>query len=247
VKTILSHRNDPIPKLPDTYDPLQSGAQQIFEKMVAKRPEDRYQDIEDLIGDLDRIDELEIQVDNEESKVTRLEDKDVVELGEPPTYQPKPEPNPAPKRSTATAIPTTAMAIRIEDDGSITNLPSSDNVIDLTGNDMAHIAPVSSATVAQSVNTTPSQDNLFRIEADIPSRGLPLIVGAVIALILTISTYGIVGIIAGPIVWWIARRHQKEMKVGDRSVDKLPLTRIAKYGGIAVLVLGILKLVEVLS
>jgi len=196
VKTILSHRNDPIPSLPESYEPLQGGAQLIFEKMVAKRPEDRYQEVDDLLADIDRIDELE----HDDSNVTTIEDRDVVELGEPPAYQREPEP--VPTVSTATAIPSTAVAIRIEDDGSITNLPSSDNVIDLTGNDMAHIAPSAGAAV----NTTPSQDNVFRIENDKPARGLQLIIGAVIAFFLLVL-----------------------------------LTRVAKYVGIALVVVGILR------
>jgi len=232
VKTILSHRNDPIPSLPESYEPLQGGAQLIFEKMVAKRPEDRYQEVDDLLADIDRIDELE----HDDSNVTTIEDRDVVELGEPPAYQREPEP--VPTVSTATAIPSTAVAIRIEDDGSITNLPSSDNVIDLTGNDMAHIAPSAGAAV----NTTPSQDNVFRIENDKPARGLQLIIGAVIAFfLLVLSPWGIGGLIAGAIVWWVARRHQKEMKAGSRSIDNTPLTRVAKYVGIALVVVGILR------
>ena len=125
--------------MPETGDPLQSGAQQIFEKMVAKSPEDRYQEIEDLLTDIDRIDELEDEPDQEQLPVaTPVEAKDVVEIDKQPAMV---EALPA---SSATAvpvteIPTTAMAIRIEDDGSITNLPSSENVIDLSGDAQAHI------------------------------------------------------------------------------------------------------------
>ena len=243
VKTILAHRNDNIPNLPESYEPLQSGAQYIFEKMVAKRPEDRYQDIEDLINDIDRIDELEIE---DEEPVTQIEDKDVVEVGEQkPEYQMPQAPPVPPISSIATAHPDTAMAIRIDDDGSITDLPTSDNVIDITGIESAHIAPVKPAPVpaAPSINTARTQQSdVFRIAADKPSRGVPLMIGSIVALILARLT-GWGGIIAGPIIWWIARRHQKGMKTGDRSIEKMPLTRIAKYVGITAFVVGILHLV----
>jgi len=246
VKTILSHRNDSIPSLPESYEPIQAGAQYIFEKMVAKRPEDRYQDIEDLIIDIDRIDELEIE---DEESVTRIEDKDVIEIGEQkPEYQPQPTSPVPPISSTATAHPDTAMAIRIEDDGSITDLPSSENVIDITGIESAHIAPVKPPVkpapmpAAPSINTTrtSSRADVFHIAADKPSRGVPLIIGSIVALILGFAG-GIGGIVVGPIVWWIARRHQKGMKTGDRSIEKMPLTWIAKYIGIAAFVIGILS------
>ena len=241
VKTILSHRNDPIPKLPETGDPLQSGAQQIFEKMVAKSPEDRYQEIEDLLTDIDRIDELEDEPDQEQLPVaTPVEAKDVVEIDKQPAMV---EALPA---SSATAvpvteIPTTAMAIRIEDDGSITNLPSSENVIDLSGDAQAHIAPASVVHTTPLVNTkpSPSQANVFRIEDDKPSRGLSLTAGSAVALIFAIGT-GFGGVFLGLIVWWIARRHQKEMKTGVRSVDKTPLTSIAKYSAIVATMIGII-------
>ena len=236
VKTILSHRNDPIPNLPDTGDPMQSGAQLIFAKMVAKNPEDRYQDLDDLIADIDRIDEL-----GEEQQVTQLADKDVVEVSEQPVIV-QTEPIASATAVPVVAIPTEATAIRIEDDGSITNLPSSENVIDLTGNDMAHIAPTSALHTTPAVNTKPPS-NVFRIEDDMPARGLRLFLGALIALLLA-GTTGLGGVIIGPVVWWIARRHQKQMKTGDRSIDRTPLTRIAKFAGIAALVIGIIRIIN---
>ena len=235
VKTILSHRNDPIPNLPETGDPLQSGAQQIFEKMVAKDPEDRYQDIEDLLTDIDRIDELEA---GQQPVATPLEVKDVVEIDEQPPVVAEALPAKSATAVPVAEIPNTAMAIRIEDDGSITNLPSSENVIDLSGDEQAHIAPASVVHTTRLVNTKP-KSGVFRIEDNNkPSRGLSLIAGSAVALILAVWG-GVGGVILGPIVWWIARRHQKEMKTGVRNVDKTPLTRIAKYSAIVAMVIGI--------
>jgi serine/threonine protein kinase len=212
VKTILAHRNDPIPQLPATGDPLHSAAQQIFEKMVAKESENRYQSMEDLVEDLDRIEEL----GDYDEQVTHLTESEIVEVPETPVVQTEPV-------STAKEFPTTAVAIRIEDDGSITNLPSAASVIDLSRNESAHIAP--------------PQANVFRIDSDKPARGLPLIIGAAFAFIMAIGS-GFGGLIAGPIVWWIARRHQKQMVTGVRGKEITPLTWIAKYVGLLSTILG---------
>ena len=250
VKTILAHRNEPIPQLPDSGDPYQSGAQYIFEKMVAKLPEDRYQEVDELLEDLDRIEELDFQ-----EPVVHLKDKDVVEINENSTVvETRPAPT-SPSVSVAQVVPNTAVAIRIEDDGSITNLPSSANVIDLSGNDLAHIAPsvpglapnkdFENAPTSAAVNTTPSQANVFRIEDDKPARGLPLIAGLVGGLILlsvSVSVFGLATMIIGIVVWWVAGRHLKQMKRGIRGVDKTPMTKIARYGGIALVILGVIRM-----
>ena len=222
VKTILAHRNDPIPRLPETGDPMHRSAQMIFERMVAKDPQDRYQSIDDLVDDIERIDELE----DYDEHVTHLTANEVVELPEPAQVQPVVQTEPI---STARAFPSTAVAIRIEDDGSITNLPSSARVIDLSHNDAAHIAPISSASVQP--QRVAEESDVFRISNDKEARGIPLIIAAAISLILAIGP-GFPGLIAGPIVWWIARRHQKQMKTGVRGQDPTPLTWIAKYIGI---------------
>ena len=221
VKTILAHRNDPIPRLPETGDPLQAAAQQIFAKMVAKAPEDRYQTMEDLLDDLDRIEEL----NDDEEKVAHLTEREVVEVSEPAIVETQPV-------STATVYPTTAVAIRIEDDGSITNLPNSASVIDLSRDESAHIAPT--------VETAPAK--VFRIDNDKSSRGLPLIIGAGASLLLAIGT-GIGGLIGGPIVWKIASKHRKQMASGERDKDRIPLTLIAKYVGFVAMIVGIVRII----
>lgn len=52
VKTILAHREAPIPDLEPMADPSVAQLNPIFRRMVAKRPEDRYQTISELIHDL---------------------------------------------------------------------------------------------------------------------------------------------------------------------------------------------------
>ena len=254
VKTILAHRNDAIPQLPGKGDPLQPGAQRIFEKMVAKDPEDRYQNLDDVLDDIDRVDELALEPPALEQPaleqpVTHLADEDIVEVTEdPPIVATAPLSITPLSTATATAVPTTAEAIRIEDDGSITDLPLADNVLDLTGNESVHFPPslpMSSANpYSQPVvdsTPTPSQQNVFRINDDEkPSRGWRLILGSIAALVLG-GAIGFGGLILGPIVWWTARQHQKQMVRGERRRGFLPLTTIAKYTAILATVVGFIR------
>lgn len=55
VKTILAHREAPIPDLEPMADPSVAQLNPIFQRMVAKRPEDRYQSISELIHDLKQV------------------------------------------------------------------------------------------------------------------------------------------------------------------------------------------------
>ena len=56
VKTILAHRDDPIPKI-DTGSPDDESVNRIFKKMVAKNPNDRYQTATMLIEAIRQIEE----------------------------------------------------------------------------------------------------------------------------------------------------------------------------------------------
>lgn len=49
---LLAHANQPIPKLNDSRDDVPANLQAVFEKMVAKRPEDRYQSMSEVLTDL---------------------------------------------------------------------------------------------------------------------------------------------------------------------------------------------------
>lgn len=52
VEKIIAHRETPIPKLLDHRDDIPSVVQKIFEKMVAKDCDDRYQNCDDLVTDI---------------------------------------------------------------------------------------------------------------------------------------------------------------------------------------------------
>jgi serine/threonine protein kinase len=240
VKTILAHRNDPIPQLPGNGDPLQPAAQQIFAKMVAKDPADRYQNLEDVIDDIDRVEELAL-----EEPVMQLADEDVVEVATPVMNVA------TPSTAKATPVPITAVGVRIADDGSMTDLPSAvGEVLDLTGNESAHIAPPSLTSPSlpssnrysePTTYSTPSQQDVFRISDDKPSRGVRLAIASFLSLLLSAIPTGIPVLIAGPLVWWFAWRQQKQIVKGQRRFERLQLTRWSKYAALLATAIGMIQ------
>ncbi len=78
VKTILAHREAPIPSIDVGQEPAANALNPIFQRMVAKRPEDRYQDIAALLQD---IQQLENQLSRDD--VTETVDRNPSSLASP--------------------------------------------------------------------------------------------------------------------------------------------------------------------
>lgn len=256
VKTILAHRNDPIPELPGRGDPLHAGAQKIFERMLAKDPDKRHDSVEQLLEDLERIEELST-TDFEEmapgssssalEPFTNLAVDQVSVLPEPPIDTTEMADHESSRKGGfPNDIPRTAIAIRIEDDGSMTNIevprkqrPASRPVIDLTSNPSAHIAPSSASNEALR-----SGGEVFRIGDDARSlRGAWILAVAILFLLLGGLVEGLAGVIGGSIVFFLAKRFRKRAEKVGGNKKSILLFQTAKIVAVVAILVGIVQMI----
>jgi len=72
IEKAIAQREHPIPALGDLIGPIPAGLQGVFARMVAKRPRNRYQSMDECISDL-----LEVAPDAEQHDISGLMDFDV--------------------------------------------------------------------------------------------------------------------------------------------------------------------------
>ena len=216
VKTILAHRGDPIPKLPVQGDPDFGKAQIVFEKMVAKKPDDRYQTVTALIQDLERIGDgssFNLQTGLADDSITKAPGGNGAPIapsnsGTPsaPTVERQPVivPDQVPGSSAFQDqnFPKTAIAVRITDEtaqsaistfnqqydsvSSRSDLDGRASIIDLSDNSTAHIAPEGNLSTSSYVNQPAETSEVFYIGDPQGARGLPWFVASIVILIISL-------------------------------------------------------------
>jgi serine/threonine protein kinase len=257
VKTILAHRSDPIPQLPPTGDPNQLGAQRIFEKMIAKKPADRYENVSVLLEDIDRIEELSDQTWKRQNEPHELGDVDIVHNA--------PANPSAPNSSEVLSItdqdfPKTAVAVRITSEtadsavdafnrqydsaSNYQNLPSnlasasgvrnSGTIIDLSDNSTAHIRPSESSSGSSGLAPT----EVFYIGEEKKSRGFLWLLAGVFALTLSVTQVPYLALILAIVVRRLTKSNIKQAEEGKRKSSKL-LHWASTVGLIAIIVSSI--------
>lgn len=259
VKTILAHRNEPIPDLPGRGDPLHVGAQRIFQRMLAKDPNKRYASVEQLLEDLERIEDggaadfEELASGSNPSSssnsrsfesMTNLSVDQVSVLPEPSTRVSQTFDRESRREDVLhDSIPRTAVAIRIEDDGSMTNIevprepsPASRPVIDLTSNPAAHIAPASPISVS-----THSGEEVFRIGDDAKPLAGMLVLGLAFLFLVLANVAGLAGIIGGAIVFVVAKRFRKRIIKNGGSAKNVLLFQTATVVSVVAILFGVYR------
>jgi serine/threonine-protein kinase len=81
---ILKHLNSPIPTVHDLNPDVPDAVTQVVTRLMAKEPDDRYQNANDLIADLQRIERGELNLPNTEVIALKSVDTAPVEVSPPP-------------------------------------------------------------------------------------------------------------------------------------------------------------------
>jgi serine/threonine protein kinase len=81
IQKLLSHRDDPIPSLHDSRDDIPDLLDQIFRRMLAKNPDNRYQSMDEVVGALETCRlatvSLEPNIQTDESIIQAIQSIDI--------------------------------------------------------------------------------------------------------------------------------------------------------------------------
>ena len=268
VKTILAHRGDPIPELPCVHEPAHGRAQKIFEKMVAKKPDDRYQNVSELLEDLESIDDPNVSENFAQTVAAAPSNQDVpvpvAPTAPPVTSNLRAPVIPIDNFADSANIPRTAIAVRISDevadsavdaykkeyDSRISNPESpSITILDLSDNSQAHLAAGSADQQVRAnsgVHTnvaSQSNDELFYIGEAQDNRSLFWLIASAIAAML--SFVPIFGIIVSVIMFVLTRRVVARQEKSEKQPAKY--AKYAKRISIMAIVVSCIVTISVLA
>ena len=213
VKTILAHRESPIPNLSATQVPGLAPIDGLFRKMVAKNPDDRIQTSTQLIQEITRLTD---HVDFEKSCEIVDIDIEVIQKGESPSDFP----------TVYKSNPSSAKSPDIEYQSEVVPNTPSGGPKHATSNSVGQSPPV---VGYPSANLTSDQTNHTSQPQYIIGKshrgGLILTMG-IFALLL--SAPYVIGIPLQILTWILAKRDLKEMNDGMRDPDGRTLTKTGR-------------------
>ena len=201
VKTILAHREAPIPSIDVGQEPAANALNPIFQRMVAKRPEDRYQDIAALLQDIQQL----------ENQLSRADDKTE-------TVDRNPSSLASPAASSATDSNGGEM---VAADLVQPSHGRSSKATSHTASTIQH-APAGRSSVSELPQI--SRPEMIYIR---PHRGATLLAMG----ILSVCTFFCFGFILGIITWVYANNDLQEMRRGIRDDRGETQTRAARVLG----------------
>lgn len=230
VKTILAHREAPVPSRELEQDPALVLTIPLFQKMVAKNPADRFQNMSQLLVELRRISEL---ISQSEQSVSTL--RETHRTNPPLSDQ---SPTIAPRYYVAPNVPGFTAP------GEVTIEHSSKPSLRDGGQAYSRPENLGSPSPKMSYQTSQSTEIVdampltsdgrsygaqnFNFQGVKPHRGGTIMAMGIFSLMLTGCG---VGAILGLITWVYAHNDLSEMKQGLRNADGMNMTRVGKIMG----------------
>ncbi len=225
VKTILAHREEAIPSIGKGGGVIYQKLDEIFQRMVAKRPEQRYQDCETLIADLSQIKQLAEGA--REEQTIQLSSSPVIPKTAPPVVSPS---DPAVQGSQP------QQALHGSDPGTG---PNFDRPTIPATNKIQPQSPSSHPQVHPEFPSGNSMDVVDQIYGVKPDKAGVLLVIGIFSLLLSACC---VGWIPGIIVWVLARSDLKAIDAGEMDNRRRSTVLAAMICGIVSVVIGALFL-----
>lgn len=215
VKTILAHREAPVPQFDSQADPAAVRLNPVLQKMLAKRPEQRYQSVSDLLDDLRQLsDELsgEHAIPDRPARATAL-DQPTRMPGEIPSSTDSPwgGHTASTERAGARQDASTRMMVQSGDHSALG----------------AGVEPVNSGAWTEVIHIKPHRGKFLLIMGILSLLTFACLVGVVLAIITLIY----------------ARSDLEEMERGLRDINGVAATRAAKLMGQVALWLALIVFV----
>jgi serine/threonine protein kinase len=224
VKTILAHRDSPVPPI-ELGMPEDEIINQLFRKMVAKRPEDRFQTTSQLQEALQQVMEGEGFIDPTPALHSMRTDTD-------------------------TAVVVHVDTGGLSDNDSIPEAIIPTDSVPATGSMANSLAGQGRSSTSEVVYI--KDETLMRQAQGFLSRTIDWIRAnpgktTLIRGVISIATFGWLGLILGPLTWRLARKQMRQIRAGTIAMEERQYIRVGKFLSIAATLLSIIVLIQFLS
>ena len=227
VKTILAHREAAIPAFGSEKHPELAKLDPLFQRMVAKNPNDRIQNATLLVQELRRISQA---TDFSSSDVVLVEDVEIVERGSTPAEFPTQTYGSTDRSEieyTSEVVSSTPPPV-----GHSQNRPDAPTIA------AGHSSNVGAGRFANSPNSNPyaapptpiggSLNTAPTVFQGKPHRGLLLVALGSLSIIFAFCSAGVLGLPLSVITWIYAKSDLEDIRSGNRNPDGITLTKTSR-------------------